>query len=51
MQDFFFLEHYAGEATMSQEIQAAYGHATAKLDIKYHRSMDICTPPGFAIGS
>ncbi|CAE7231731.1 unnamed protein product [Symbiodinium sp. CCMP2592] len=44
--DFFFLEHYAGEAVMSQEIQAAHGRDTAKLDIKYHHSMDICTPPG-----
>ena len=51
MQDFFFLEHYAGEAVMSQEIEAVHGRGTAKLDIKYHRSMDICTPPGFASGS
>ena len=48
LQDFCFLEHYAGDGVMSQEVVAEHGNGVAKLDLRFHRSMDILSPSGFA---
>lgn len=48
MKEFVFLEHYAGHGAMSREISKMYEKSTAKLDIEYHRGMDILSPAGFA---
>ena len=48
-QEFYFCEHYAGEGVMTREVGAVHGPGAARLDLKYHPSMNICTPAGFAI--
>ena len=50
-QVFPFLEHYAGEAVMSDAVRRMHACPVASLDIKYARSMDVTTPAGFAIGA
>ena len=47
VEEFVFVEHYAGSKTMSGEIGSTYGR-TAALDIEFHRGMDILSPAGFA---
>lgn len=50
-QVFPFLEHYAGEAVMSNAVRTKHACPVASLDIKYAPSMDVTTPSGFAIGA
>ena len=50
-QVFPFVEHYAGEAAMSNAVRTMHACPVASMDLKYARSMDVTTPAGFAIGT
>lgn len=45
-QGYVFVEHYAGLGAMTSAIREQCG-PSAKLDIDYHRGMNVCTAPGF----
>ncbi|CAE7211691.1 unnamed protein product [Symbiodinium necroappetens] len=47
IEEYLFVEHYAGSKQMTGVIESMYG-GTAALDIAYHRAMNILTPTGFA---
>ena len=44
---FKFIEHYAGKAAMTETMRAS-GVPSARLDVEYHRGMDMLTSGGFA---
>ena len=46
-QGYSFVEHYAGSATMTATMRQEVG-PSAKLDVEYHRAMDILSPAGFS---
>lgn len=48
LEEFVFLEHYAGKAVMSHEIGSMYNEKTAALDIQLRRGMNILSAAGFA---
>ena len=43
-----FIEHYAGEAQMTNAVSRVTGLEAARIDLKYHRAMDITKPGGLA---
>lgn len=47
VQGYVFVEHYAGGATMTETIRKEVG-PSARLDLEYHRGMDILTAAGFS---
>ena len=49
LQDFKFIEHYAGHGELTNTVREEHGVA-ARLDLNYHRGHDILTPAGFALG-
>lgn len=42
-----FIEHYAGQARMTDAIREVHGDSTLRLDYDYHRSMNILKSNGF----
>ena len=46
MQEFDFIEHFAGAGVLTQEARRA-GNRVAALDKAYGRGMDVLQPSGF----
>ena len=46
MQEYDFIEHFAGAGVLTKEVRG-HGHHAAALDKMYGRGMDILQPSGF----
>ena len=47
---FSFIEHFAGQGAMTRAVAEVCRVPAAKLDLDYHRGLDIATSSGFAMG-